>query len=1097
MYSNRYLLSCGAAAIVISMATHARAEVRRFDIPAQPAVSAIPEFARQAGVQVVAPAGDLGGVRTSALSGEFSVSDALQRLIADTPLQVASNAGGVISLRSTWSRQETRQGTGALIGRVLDPASGQYMPNAQIRVVDAAGDQRSAVTGEGGVFRLSGLAGGEAQVSVSFTGFDTSTQTILVAPQQTARADFELFRGGYGDITSVADVVVVATARDADARAIMAQRESMNITEVLSAESYGEIGDTNPAEFLKFMPGIDTDGSNGTALSVSLRGLPSNYTTVTVNGKNFVTADANTGSGSARVFSFESMSLVGIEAIEIEKTISADVDANAPAGRINIMTDKAFNRRDRLLRLQISGATHENMWDSQRRTGPESGGWGGQRFLPNFKLNYSDSFFDNRLGIAASIGRTNTYIEREEMTLSRNYVPTANSPDPLGITAIEFSKTGRETSRSSANLNLDFRATDALTLSLMAVANRGYVYQSTMDPKFTTGVRSRGVDGDTLYDFTTRQTATANTYTMARSNQYKVNNSHFVAPTFEWARGNLLVDGYVSYSQAESYYDSPEKGEVTQMTSALTSQGNFSAVRSPDLLAADWAVTQISGPDWNSAEAFGLARSDARPVIRTTNGSTSDVTNVAGALNALWSLTPRGMPVEIKAGVKFSETTYEFDNTSQGNHYTYNGPLTNLEFLQAVQGTQQLVFDNHGASIATLSGGDYLYSPDLAAIYDKFRDNPGQWTHTLTPANWLSSRVSNYAHYTEATQAAYAMATASLRPNLRLRAGLRWERTEGTSREFDALSPDDLAAAGFAVDATTGNATTIEGLEHQYFSRPMKDRSGEYDFFFPSASLKYEWNEQTIFHLGYSRTILRPEPSILAGVVTRDDLDRVIRAPNPGIEPALSDNFSLRAEHYFEPVGMISFGVYQNVVDGLFQSYEMTAAEFGNTDPELADYTFISTRKVPGEAVNIRGAEFAFNHAMSYLPGPLRHIRARGSFMYNEPDVPIVRVANKVASLALSYNDRKLRVNLNSVWTDDKYRSTTPTWFEERIDMSMNASYKMGRRYEAFFSISNLLNNNINIIVPGSLATTGELGDHSAINVHNGRHGQVGIRIRF
>lgn len=55
MYSNRYLLSCGAAAIVMSVAAQAQAEVRRFDIPAQPAVTAIPEFARQARLQSSPP----------------------------------------------------------------------------------------------------------------------------------------------------------------------------------------------------------------------------------------------------------------------------------------------------------------------------------------------------------------------------------------------------------------------------------------------------------------------------------------------------------------------------------------------------------------------------------------------------------------------------------------------------------------------------------------------------------------------------------------------------------------------------------------------------------------------------------------------------------------------------------------------------------------------------------------------------------------------------------------------------------------------------------------------------------------------------------
>lgn len=414
-----------------------------------------------------------------------------------------------------------------------------------------------------------------------------------------------------------------------------------------------------------------------------------------------------------------------------------------------------------------------------------------------------------------------------------------------------------------------------------------------------------------------------------------------------------------------------------------------------------------------------------------------------------------------------------------------------------MQGNQGLTYDSLGANISTINGGNALYSPDLAKIYDMFKANPDQWTHTLTPANWLASRVNNQSHYEETTKAAFVMATGELTSRLKLRGGLRWERTSSVSHEFDRLSAEDVVDAGYDVNPTTGIATSIEGMEYQYFTRPKLQRKGSYDYFFPSASLKYEFTRQTQLQFGYSRTILRPEPDVLSGVITRDDVERRISLPNPGLEPALSDNYSARVAHYFEPVGVLSLGVYQNTVKGLFQTYEMTADEYGNTDPNLSDYTFVTTAKVPGEAIKIRGVEFAFNHSLEYLPGPLRFLRVRGSFMYNDPSQPVTRVATKVASATLSYNDRTFRLNLNSVWTGDKYRSTTPTWFEQRWDVSINGAYKLRKNTEIFFSLSNLANQNINVIVPGSLDSTGTLGDQSAINVHNGRNGVVGLRARF
>ncbi|MBI1199538.1 MAG: TonB-dependent receptor [Phenylobacterium sp.] len=90
---------CGAAlAMILAAATPALAQQRVFDVPAQPAVTAIPQFARQAGLQIVAPADRLRGVSTPALKGALDARAALRQLIAGTGLAILSDSGGVIVL---------------------------------------------------------------------------------------------------------------------------------------------------------------------------------------------------------------------------------------------------------------------------------------------------------------------------------------------------------------------------------------------------------------------------------------------------------------------------------------------------------------------------------------------------------------------------------------------------------------------------------------------------------------------------------------------------------------------------------------------------------------------------------------------------------------------------------------------------------------------------------------------------------------------------------------------------------------------------------------------------------------------------------------
>src|SRR3546814_17757208 len=88
--------SCGVAAIALIASAPAQAQERVFDVPAQPAIDAIPEFARQAEIQIVAPARDLEGILTPEIKGRMDARAALRRLLAGTPLQIAPVSGQVI-----------------------------------------------------------------------------------------------------------------------------------------------------------------------------------------------------------------------------------------------------------------------------------------------------------------------------------------------------------------------------------------------------------------------------------------------------------------------------------------------------------------------------------------------------------------------------------------------------------------------------------------------------------------------------------------------------------------------------------------------------------------------------------------------------------------------------------------------------------------------------------------------------------------------------------------------------------------------------------------------------------------------------------------
>jgi TonB-dependent receptor len=991
-------------------------------------------------------------------------------------------------------------GKGSVTGHILDPVTGEYLRDAIVELETADGNKRTATSGDGGEYRLIDVPSGPATIVIRYTGYANETAAIEVAADQTFEQDFELHRAGEHLQAKPGEILVVGV-REGDARAIMDQRQSMDIKNSLSAESYGDIADGNPGEFVKFMPGVDTDAGgdgDGTVRNVKLRGLPAEYTAVTVNGVSLAGVDAMTGAAGARTFSFEQVSLSSIDSIEISKTISADVDANAPAGTINIKTKRAFDRKGRRITAQFGLSTHANMWDSRERTGPAEGGYGDKRFLPNGELEYSDVFFGRRLGVVASLSYSKLYIEQEQTTLGRSTVPTAISPEPLAITSIETQQDAREISRLAASLNLDFKATDDLVLSLASIHNESGIWAASTAYKVTTGARTRGVTGDPVFDITTQQAATAATLSIQNTLNYKKGRGDTIIPSFSWEHGRLAVEGNVFYSSSVSTYDPQGKKDSAFTLSALTARGNFSAKREPgNLLGQAWQIQQLSGGDWSDPASF----SAPNPLIlRTNNGPYAKAWQTGGALNVTYLADFGDVPVAFKAGFKNQRRNWRYEDRTDVDRYKYVGSLSITELLRQVQSSNQVSFADSGITLRSLNGSQDLYMPSDYKLLQLFRHHPEYWQQTSasTASEWYGIYVGNNRRFTEQTNAAFGMATADLTDKLKVRAGLRWEQTKTKALEVDPLSAQEVAAAGYTVSASTGMATTIPGLEYQYLSRPKVARIGKYDNFFPSASLKYEFTDSTQLQVGYSRTIRRPSVSDLTGVWSVDDVNRIVRAPNPNLKPEISDNISVRLAHYFEPVGLVAVNLYQNKVKGLFQAQELTAEEFGYTGTEYADYTFRTTTTVSGQAISIRGWELELNHSLDYLPSPLDGLSIRGSLSMNYPEIPIVGVADKMGSLSLSYRKGPVRLYLNTAWTGEKYRSTTPTHYDDFWDVNLSGSVALGHGFETFFSVRNLLNSARNVVVDDGATPDGTpIPDYSAVYLKAGVSGTFGLRARF
>ena len=941
--------------------------------------------------------------------------------------------------------------TGTIAGRILNPATGEYVRHAEVAV---RGTALVAISGDDGFYQLTGVPAGEAILTVAYTGAAPVTATVPVRAGETSTRDLELVStlAAAGTAASTRDEVLrlqaftVSSEREGNAKAIMEQRQSMNLTNSVASDVFGDVAEGNAAEFLKNIPGVDLFLVQGEIVNVRLRGLGAEYNAVTIDGVRLASADANKGvAGDARAFSFEQVSLNSMDSIEVSKTISADVDANAPAGTINLKTKRAFSRQGRRLSWQVNATSFAGSFRLGRSYGPDDAPH--RKFRPGGIVEYSDVFFGGRLGVILNVSESNLASENARTNATYNYTTTATDARPVVPTSIALYQSPRINRRSTVTFTTDFKAGPSLVLSLGLIYNTAQLYNTQRTFTFAAPNRAAVVGADPLRTF-----AATGTITSAPSAVVKPGEAYTVLPKFEYKRGSLTVDGRLVGSVSTSWY-SPyaKKGSARNAGSPQLAGVGINAEHL-STIGGDWHLVQTSGPD------LGLGTGYTNREFQINDGRFGRTRVLGLDLAATWR-TSRWAPIVWKAGAKRQREGRDFQDQSNARYYLYSGPGAGTG--NWADYASPFAFDGRMPNSRLVSSsGRGVFVPSLLAIGALFRAHPEYFTDRIgngsTPgARYQSAFVANTRSYEEDITAGFLMGTASL-GRATLRAGLRWEQTASDALEFDPRTPAEVRAAGFAVTASTGVAATIPGVQYQYFSQPRVHRTGSYNNFFPSASFKYRFARNLDFQLGYSSTIRRPTFRDIAGVWSIDDVGLTIAAPNPNLRPERSKNLAARLAYYFEPVGTLGFNLYQNRVKGLFRTSQLTAQEFGNTEEEFAHYTFVTT--VPGESgVNIRGMELDYSQSLSFLPKPFKGLNVRASYTRNYAQIITPNMSPHGVNAGLSYSYGRASVYASANWRDYVPLNATGTSFNRhRMPIDVGGNLKLSRRLELFFTGRNL-----------------------------------------
>jgi iron complex outermembrane receptor protein len=975
------------------------------------------------------------------------------------------------------------QSTGTIEARVYNPVSKEYVRNAEVRLV---GTNQVDYTENDGSFQFYKVAPGAASVSITYTGYTPVTETFNVTAGATATREIDLVSlSGRTPKPDAADQVVklqafaVSSEREGNAKAIMTQRRNMDITTSVSSDIFGDVTDGNVGEFLKYLPGVDLDYVESEARGPRLGGMDSQYVGVSFDGIRTASADANRGGDSSRATSFEGFSITSIESIEISRTTSAESDADSPAGTINMKTRRAFDRKGR--RMSFNSSINFNTEEFTLRKTPGPNDRTSYKWKPNLSLEYSQSMLNQRLGILFSASRANSYTEQYSFVNDYNRNPTTTDPRPLVVRQIDFKDGPKNILKDAVLFTVDFKATPRLVLSANAIYtytegefwNRNFTFVAANNNANVLNGRST-VQGDGLTTVRTQRTATNTVPTLNNGggSSAKLTYTRTFAPKFEYKLGAFTVDGALTYSKSVNNYEALERGFSSSESGGVAS--DFTATRS-DSGSHKWVIRQTSGPDWYDLANF--TRNNNRDGgTRVNNSGRTYSTEIWNAqLNGRWALPFKNFPTVIKMGGKWNEENRRNQNIDSWMIWNYTGPGGNvLRGYDPITGVPLITSTGNWANLGYVSphafdtgttgaltvfniAGQPGMPPraDRNGISGLFHAHPELFVKTSTPGDYYTSFVANNRNVRQTVTAGYSQADVRVTSKLQIRFGVRLENTKNRFREVDPRLKSELAAKGFPTN-TAGRATTYEGLEYQYFSKPPANRTSEYHNWFPSVLGKYKIRPNLEFQFGFNKAISRPPIDQLTGVFDiNEDIERVT-APNAALLPEYSKNYQARLSYYFEPSGQLSVGVSQNDIRNLRQTLDFTSDEFGNQNPDLDTYTFRTTSNSLEER-RFRNFEVAYNQTLAFLPDLFRSTSLGLTYNRSYASQRRQGLAPHRVTARLGYAYRRFSGSLGMVWKDNTAWSNEGRYQRHLTQFDTQVSWRLTSHLSVYVQGRNIL----------------------------------------
>lgn len=675
-------------------------------------------------------------------------------------------------------------------------------------------------------------------------------------------------------------------------QAVDIKRATIGFSDSIVATDVADFPEQNLAEALQRMPGVTIERDKGLGSRVNVRGLPSEYTHVSIN--NLATAS---GSGG-RDIEFDIFASEIIQQVTVLKSPTAADEEGGIAGSVQISTARPFDYTGRKLVASVEGAHNSISEEVDPKfsflASDTWGDWGG---LVSFATAKRSNRTDATSGInfrpmSRFLGASGTRGTQAAAVLARDagvVVKNRNNTDESNLIVFQDKVGDRvfvnDQDKWGATASLQYKPSSRFSLTFDAMRG-GY---DTTEDEYDAAAYSASSRStlETIHDYDASTLSqygivvlrdvsyTATQHEMLSKERINKTDFSQYSVAMDWQGDTWGVDAMVGYSGADKTLDASNLKHVAYAPSRTRWTGK-SGETIPS--ANPGSIDMYNASDKYLFEAY-----------ETTLEKVSD-DKYAAQLDLTKALELAFLPAlrSVQFGARYTDKSKQRE---YGEAKIYGPGASNNSWVN-----KRTLADSPLQSIGDIvpGGGYSVKDLDWEMVSNDYARDAFRYPGFVTPFD-----PGQYYRVDENVTSLYAMTDIGFdvgRVPVSINAGVRYVDTSVQSSGFHPIQK---------ADGITG-----------YTDTPVS-RKGSYNDLLPSLNATAELAEGLLLRGAASKTFIRPALTDIAYKRTASWSSFRFTDGNPDLQPTYAKQWELGLEKYLDNGGLLATSYFHKKIDGV------------------------------------------------------------------------------------------------------------------------------------------------------------------------------------